>query len=131
MTKKIDIKQKIFNKVYKFLVKQGKKSNRANSCRYLNDDGSKCAIGCLIEHYDPQIEAGQPHGGSIKRIIKEGFDIQKMIPLLKDVVLDNSFIDFLTNLQYAHDDTVSNNFLPSLKIRFDLLAKKYNLVFKE
>lgn len=41
-------RQEVFNKVAKHLLKQGEPALGAMGCRYLTDDGKKCAVGCLI-----------------------------------------------------------------------------------
>lgn len=44
--------QEIFNKVWHHMIAQGKPARQkrleAVGCRYLTDDGRKCAVGCLI-----------------------------------------------------------------------------------
>lgn len=52
-------KQEVFEYVVKHLFVQGKRaSNDLGVCRYLSNDGLKCAVGCLIptEIYDPLME---------------------------------------------------------------------------
>lgn len=51
--------QEIFDTVARHLLTQNVKSTGGQGgCKYLGDDGLKCAVGCLIpdEKYDPKIE---------------------------------------------------------------------------
>ena len=41
-------KREIFEKVKCHLLAQNKKSACGNACKYISDDGSRCAIGCLL-----------------------------------------------------------------------------------
>jgi hypothetical protein len=57
-------RQEIFNAVSTFLLKQGRKSTYrnesldVNSCAYRGDDGTMCAVGCVIpnEMYKSEFE---------------------------------------------------------------------------
>lgn len=51
-------RQEIFDKVAKHLRTQNKKAEGRDGCLYRAEDGSTCAIGCLIkdEHYAPELE---------------------------------------------------------------------------
>ena len=41
--------QTVFNKIVRHLRKQGKKAKASPTlCAYLAEDGSKCAVGCMI-----------------------------------------------------------------------------------
>lgn len=63
-------KQEVFNKVVLHLRQQGRPSLNANhDCMYRGEDGTKCAIGCLIEDkdYNPDFE-GQFFGRFVKDV---------------------------------------------------------------
>lgn len=50
--------QQVFDVVANHLISQGRKSELHGGCAYRGEDGTKCAIGCLIPDklYDPEIE---------------------------------------------------------------------------
>lgn len=57
--------QEIFNKVATHLLTQGKRSVASDgSCMYRGPEGTKCAIGCLIEddEYHPLLEGKGAYG---------------------------------------------------------------------
>ena len=91
---------RIFNTVYNHLLKQGKQSlhvrlgGNIDGCAYRGWDGSKCAIGCLIndEHYSFILEEYTISNEFIRQaIIKSGFN------------LDDIDMDMLIDLVYVHD----------------------------
>lgn len=55
---KLPTTQALFDHVVNHLLTQGERAEEANSCKYLMEDGRKCAVGCLIEieHYSTDIE---------------------------------------------------------------------------
>lgn len=64
--------QEIFDAVIRHLRKQGRRANDYSPiysryvCRYRGDNGTKCAVGCLIddEHYNPACEGVSVGGGN-------------------------------------------------------------------
>lgn len=54
--------QLLFNKVALHLKTQSAKAIDGQDCKYLTDDGRKCAVGCLIDaaHYSPSFEGNIP-----------------------------------------------------------------------
>ncbi len=116
--------QEIFDKVYTHLVNQKVRSLSRNSnlCTYRGENGTKCAIGCLIpdELYDFSFE-------------KKGISV-----LIENEIIAKLFsgipINFLSDLQQLHDcakvDENETIHLTSLKNSAILLAKMYNLSFK-
>ena len=60
--------QQIFNKVAKHLLKQGRRARDGNGCAYRGENGTKCAVGCLIPDalYDDRLE------GSSVRYVGDG-----------------------------------------------------------
>lgn len=87
--------QEVFDKVYKHLVSQGKRSKIWDglNCAYRGANGLTCSIGCLIPDadYSPDIE---------------GHVVANAIALSS--ALHNLFtgvqVDLLSKLQWAHDD---------------------------
>lgn len=97
--------QEAFNTVVEHLIKQGKRSSRISSmgsdvCLYLAEDGSKCAIGCLIadEHYDKSIEG---------KTAETLFYSDNLPDIISDLSIEGMFeeeiISFYSDLQYIHD----------------------------
>lgn len=87
----------IFKQVKDHLIKQGQRSvkhlrNGEIVCRYLDPDGNKCAVGCLIpyELYNPKIE-----GHSV--------DHPKVEEVLKLAGIGKESLDMLSELQAVHD----------------------------
>jgi hypothetical protein len=50
--------RELFERVAAHLLAQGKRSMLYKSCRYRGEDGTRCAVGCLIDdaHYSVAIE---------------------------------------------------------------------------
>ena len=102
--------QTVFNKIVRHLRKQGKKAKASPTlCAYLAEDGSKCAVGCLIsdKHYNPSIE-----GASLSALSHD--DLPAYL---------SEHWDFLMELQDIHDCFLPDNW-NDMWIR---LAKKHNL----
>jgi len=51
-------RQRIFNRVCKHLMKQGRRASQNDACRLRADNGDRCAIGCLIPNsvYHSELE---------------------------------------------------------------------------
>lgn len=89
-------KQEVFEYVVKHLFVQGKRaSNNQGGCKYLTDDGLKCAVGCLIptEIYDPLMELS----GNIRNLIT---DFGPILP--KEI---KRYSSLLFSLQIIHDSS--------------------------
>lgn len=79
--------EEVYQKIRTHLLDQRKLStDDTGSCRYRNEDGTKCAVGCLIseEHYGVYLE-----GVGVDDITAPGFDRRLLRILIK--------------LQYIHD----------------------------
>jgi len=109
-------KQEIFDKVATALIKQGKPSiGEDTACSYFNKDGSRCAIGWLVDE-------------SVAR------DFQKLCPneavygltkkfRLEDIIGDVE-LGFLSNIQDAHDmGSDKPDWLDSFKREMEDIAK--------
>lgn len=106
--------QKIFNKVKRHLLKQNKKAwSETKGCMYLNKDGDKCAVGCLIfkKDYNPDIEGQTAHDPLV----------HKCLPF----VITQKRISFLAKLQEIHDNSEPDQWPGKL----ENLAKEYNLKY--
>jgi hypothetical protein len=97
--------QETFNTVVEHLIKQGKRATKNTSegntsCLYLADDGSKCAIGCLIadEHYDKSIE-----GKTAETLIYSDNLPDIISDLSVEGMFEEEMVSFYSDLQYIHD----------------------------
>ena len=108
--------RKIFNKVEKHLLKQNVKSaNKHGGCKYRDQAGRMCAVGCLItdDMYDPYLEG-------------ESVDACEVIEVLNPILGVNEKkreqkLALLRRLQYVHDDHRAENWAAQLaKIKHEL-----------
>jgi len=109
-------RQEVFDKVAAHLLTQREKSKDSYGCLYRSPDGLKCAIGCLIPDnlYDKAIE-NSPVDELPENILR--------FIGVEDSIED---INFLTDLQIIHDDSLSENWREKL-INF---AEDKGLVWK-
>ncbi len=123
--------QRIFNRVAKHLMEQGRRSmltgNRrlaakkrlmdeygqsvVGKCAYRSDDGLKCAVGCLIpnRYYSERME-----GKAICSLYGEYKFFDRF---------SSQELSMLSELQHTHDFTPPRSWKTQLRI----LAKKYDL----
>jgi hypothetical protein len=92
--------QEIFDKVAHHLLTQRQVSRTEGCCRYRDDHGLKCAIGCLIpdEIYDPTIEEATVGTRKVMGLLSRA----GVIPEYDQVHV--LLTDFLQDLQLVHDD---------------------------
>lgn len=107
-------KQELLNKVWKHLRKQGRQARNPinDSCAYRGDDGTTCAIGCLISdrYYNPSME------GCTAGMIKND------IPLLR-----RFSSHFLNELQSTHDNASEESFVQEIDKEMKNIAKEHGL----
>jgi len=120
--------QNLFDTVAKHLLTQKKQAFKmvpttdgktmVKKCLYRADDGSKCAVGCLIRDdlYTPSIE------GSFWN--KE---LHKLLEASLGRTLDIADLNMLSDLQSAHDSLPPDAWPSELKN----LAGKHGLTFNE
>lgn len=128
MTKSGRIKMKIqdmFDTIVNHLRKQGKKAEDAMEggflCKYLDEKGNKCAVGCLIPSviYNPVMEGVQ------------GRDLINNFPELKAYLLKDweytveDLLWFLADMQEIHDYTSVNIW----EIMFERVAKTRKVIY--
>jgi hypothetical protein len=111
--------QEIFTTVATHLLTQRAKSLRDNGCAYRGENGTKCAIGCLIpdDIYTLKIEGASIHGllqGTHKKILPANF---------RSLFVNHE--NFLTQLQRLHDTEFVECWEKELKI----IAQNRNLIF--
>lgn len=90
-------RREIFEKVRDHLLKQNSKCMLLGDCRYLNGDGLKCAVGCLIDD------------ANYSKIFEDNV-FTRSNPLLvaavessQGVTLDDTCVNMLRELQRVHD----------------------------
>jgi len=105
--------QEMFDKVCAHLLTQNKKAmDYEGICRYRSDDGTKCAIGCLIpdDLYEKELE-----GKGVRELILSEFKFSSY--------LQQFDLKFLIALQATHDCTSPSKWyteLEKIAIRFNL-----------
>jgi len=104
--------QEILDKVANHLLIQNEKAWNENehSCAYLDPEGRKCAVGCLIpdEQYSKELEGA---------ILTSNPKLEAL-PCMQGLDLD-----FLRDLQLIHDTCDP----PFWRKQLEILAKKYSL----
>lgn len=115
--------QGIFDRVSLHLLAQGRPAREGGSCKYRTVDGSKCAIGCLIEddQYTPGMEFYWIY------ILAERYS-SRMKNILNGT---SSRLAFLEKLQIAHDNCDTDKYgqfnRDALLSRLRAVAKVYEL----
>lgn len=110
--------QEVFDKVVNHLRKQNTKAMNGSMCSYRGANGTKCAVGCLMEdnEYSPLFE-----GNDIYRILKR----ESIAPSLTQKLLPH--LSLLERLQGIHDiDPVCK-----WEEEFKLTAKHFKLIYSE
>jgi hypothetical protein len=102
--------QEIFNKVKKHLLTQARPSLRqtlanAVECAYRGDDGTKCAVGCLITDEAYAMYGAEIEGCSVSVINTLNNRKSLMLAALQmsNIPTDSATLRFLTALQQVHD----------------------------
>ena len=76
--------REVFDKVKAHLLTQGGRATRFGRCAYRGDNGTKCAVGCLIadEHYDRDTceGAGSLHPNVQVALERSGIDLGLYLP---------------------------------------------------
>jgi hypothetical protein len=87
------------------LIEQGKMSRNGAACAYRSQDGCKCAIGVLIPDENYSLGMDNTDGSfdytTVKDIVFKYYD---RLGLPNDAHKNLLKIDFLSQLQWAHDD---------------------------
>lgn len=102
-------RQDIFDKVYKHLLNQGTKSiDDDGKCLYRDEDGMRCAIGCLIDdkNYNINIENKNIYSTLVKNAIKKSN---------KGIRLNIKTVSMLGMLQDIHDEDNPENWAGLLR----------------
>lgn len=94
--------QEVFDKVYKHLLTQNKKSiivdAKGDFCAYRGVGGTMCAAGCLIldEHYTPELENKLVNSSEVKSAL-----FSSGVP--------TDCLDMVSRLQTIHDCNLPEN----------------------
>ena len=108
--------QAVFDKVVKHWLTQKRRSESNRGCAYRGKDGDMCAVGCLIEAYDPEIEGHSVyHRWVQEKLAESGVPTYSKMQFL------------LADLQYIHDECPIDLWKPRLKD----LAKHHSLTWKD
>lgn len=87
-------REAILDTVTRHMLWQGKQSINDLGCRYLTDDGLKCAIGFLI----PEDHPGGSYNGYVLGLFENHPDLKDLLEIENE-----SDISFLYKLQIIHD----------------------------
>ena len=108
--------QAVFDKVVKHLLTQKRRSMGKKRCVYRSEDGAMCAVGCLIEAYDPEIEGHSVYHRRVQeKLAESGVPTYSKMQFL------------LADLQYIHDEASISLWKGHLRT----LAKRHNLTWKD
>lgn len=98
--------QEIFDKVATHLIQQGEPAMDSNGdCVYRNDQGLKCAVGCLIpdDKYEGRFEQ-LGIGANLSANKERQSDIEGLWSVLEgEGILRDEHLQLLEDLQEAHD----------------------------
>lgn len=121
----IKTRQDVVDFVAKKMRIQGRRSciPDGENCLYRSATGDKCAVGHLFtdEYYDPSMESHTPYGACVTRAMV-GSGLQETL------AVDSSF---LRNLQFCHDHSSLDDFLPDFNRELQSLCASYGLQYPE
>lgn len=112
-------KQEVFDKVLKFMRKQGKQSKSRGECKYRGPGGLKCAVGCLIT--EKQIKTHKVVEGTQASKLPNAL-VREMVGSMKNAEW------FLNDLQNAHD-AADRNFPSEFEERMHDVAERWGLKY--
>lgn len=125
--------QDIFNKVVTHLAQQGVQSTKHNDssndfidfCAYRGNNGTSCAIGCLIldQFYFPDMEREAVSSCYVRKALVSSGVLESINPKEQPVLI----IEFLGGLQVIHDRDQPHKWKDS----YTTLAKDYGLQMPE
>ena len=113
--------REIFYKVEKHLLKQNERSydkGLARGCRYRNDQGLTCAVGCLMtdDMYEASFEGES---------VRDKYVTEALTPIIGvNKAKKEDKLELLSKLQQIHDSTSVGNWdikLRELKLEFKII----------
>jgi hypothetical protein len=128
-------KQEIFDIVSTHLLKQNKKSGKANEgldayfvCLYRGPANTTCAVGCLIsdKEYQPNMEYKAVHAVEVRDVLFPSM-IGKSSAQVERFSDQYDKLKLLNKLQGIHDDTPVDQWLKTL----NRVAYDFDLNFKQ
>lgn len=122
--------QEIFDKVVNHMRKQGHPSIESGTCAYRTEDGSMCAVGCLITDEVYAVYGSKIEGhGVINSLVLEALDISG-IDVFK---AGTGIFGLLSCLQDAHDSEPSpdevRSYMEIFEDKAKIIANEFNLVY--
>lgn len=118
--------QKIFNKVWNhFVVNKGQKAQNEDGCAYRDEDGNKCAIGCLVpdDVYNESMDEGVGFNYLIRTRSKLADFFQREYGFVES---DHVMKEFIDKLRKAHDYCY-DPFTHNIKVELMNIANAYLL----
>lgn len=114
-------RQRIFDRVVEHLAQQGKPAMTKGTCMYRTEDGLSCAVGCLIpnDKYEPAMENQR-----VGAVLNAWPALNKILGISKVSYIKTADIDFLRDLQSAHDRADTGRHLADM---LRLVAARYKL----
>lgn len=85
--------QEVFDKVATHLLTQNAKAKNGGSCRYLADDGKRCAVGCLLPVEVARRADELAADNTVYGVARDGLLPNELAP----------HVDLLSRLQGIHD----------------------------
>lgn len=122
MNARTKTQEDLFHTVAMHLLAQGKPAMDDDNCCYRADDGSMCAIGCLVadEHYSRDLEGAT--------ICVAGAGIEAAVVASIGRPLAPSEFQMLASLQEVHDDFITGP--QAWPERLRLCATEYGLAVR-
>ncbi len=123
--------QEVFTTVRDHLLKQMAQAKCDSRCRYLDDEGMKCAVGCLIkpEHYTRSMEGV---GISTMMALLDRANAPESAKYLWNALVaslgyepDGDMLKLMRQLQYLHDESQPCEWEAKLKV----LAVDFGLAY--
>lgn len=112
--------QELFDTAVSGVIAQGRKSStERGQCKYRHPEGLKCAVGHLIEdeHYRSYLEGLEAQNPNVARALQRSIGRN----------LTHAEFEILADLQCAHDEADSENFVMSFKDRARSVASNQGL----
>lgn len=91
--------QQLFERVFRFILAQGKPGTRGGMCAYLGEDGSRCAVGCLLKTDEASNAIARGLGGGYYR----NSSVSPLLDVEPEPGREVEFDKLLSDLQCAHD----------------------------
>lgn len=112
-------RREVFDRVKTHLLAQNKRATNGDTCLYIDNEGNRCAVGCLIP---PEVGAGL--NGTIYTPV-----VRRAVERALSVRLNRDDLEFLYLLQRVHDLIVPEDWKGALAdIENELDADEHRLL---